>query len=765
MDNTDFLFSRKAAKHFEECYPLGNGSIGVMAHGAVDEDVIHLNNDTLWSGSGSLSEKTPDKRLMELIRKALENDDFAQAEKLIWKNLLGDWTQSYLPLMKVSVKRTCKIEEVEKYSRLLDLTEATETLSYHFDGLEYEKKSFVSAPDDVYVTSAHTSASDSVVFKFSTDLMSVEEICSPEKNAAVYVLKGKAPSHVEPDYFSSRNPIVYDEEMKAMTFTACFAIECNGEIKVHEREIEIKNYTKLDTFFTSKTDFQCENSEEEVKKIMLAARKKGAQQILSDHIKDYAQLFSRSNVRLCDGKKHNVTTEFMLRHKGKYLPELCELLFRYGKYLMISASRPGTQAMNLQGIWNKDVRPPWSSNYTVNINTEMNYWLAEKSNLSECHQPLFDLIEKVSVNGKQTANALGCGGWALHHNTDIWGHTSPVGGKSKSNPCQYGFFIGTAGWLCAHIIERYRYTGDKNFIKKYYDILKGATEFYNDYLTLDPETGFYIASPSTSPENHFSFKGKRYSVNKASAMDMSIIRELFSGYLMISDDLNVSDALTQAVTEKLSKLYPHHIGRWGELFEWYDNYKETAMRHRHISHLYGLFPGSSITPENEPELTKACVKTLRRRGNGGTGWSIAWKINLQARLKNGKTAQKLIKRYLTPVNPETAMGLFKGGTYPNLFCAHPPFQIDGNFGAASGVIEMLMQSHNGYIELLPALAPCWKNGSFEGLIARGGYEVSCKWENGKLSHFIIKNPKHKTVDVEYNGVKRSYPTGRIIEIH
>lgn len=453
--------------------------------------------------------------------------------------------------------------------------------------------------------------------------------------------------------------------------------------------------------------------------------------------------------------KTDRTTDERLRlfeEEGCKDTALITLLFNYGRYLMISSSMPGTLAANLQGIWNSEVRPPWSSNYTLNINTQMNYWPAETTNLSECHIPLIDLIKKLSKTGQKAAKELyGLDGWVSHHNTDPWGMATPVGHYEQNcPPVCYAFWPMSSGWLCRHLWEHYIFNQDEVFLKEEaFPIIKGAVRFYLGYLV--PYNDYYVTIPSTSPENTFKdAKGHTYAATIASTMDIAILKELFETYEKICTLLNERDELLEEVKVAKEKLPPYLIGKHGQLQEWLMDFEESDQHHRHVSHLYGLYPGDQITPDHTPELAKACEVTLERRGDAGTGWSLAWKINLWARLKKGERALDCIKKQLTYIGMD-GINMGGGGTYANLLCAHPPFQIDGNFGFTSGVCELLMQSHTDVIELLPALPKDWSHGRVKGLKARGGYTLDFKWQNHKVVQVTVRSLKEGSCTLRING--------------
>jgi len=726
-----FLQSKCWALRWEDCYPLGNGNIGVMDSCNPLYDSIWLNDDTFWSGYGK-DKSVEAPGALAAAREAILADKFSEGEKIINRRMLAQYTESYLSLGRLVFSGYPLF--ITKYRRCLDIDNAILRYSFKAFGAPCESESFVSYPAGCYVKKMEFGFVNRCRMDFQTLLKG-----GTIYEDGIFWIRVQAPSRVYPNYHYTAKPIVYDSKNKGMTAWCGIKIVTDGKLHYLMGGMRILDFRKLELYMVTRTTYSDQNPRKYIKKKLEAAVEKGYKALKAEHIADYKSLYDRVSFTLNGSEMSPQSTRKALKacEKGAPSPELVVTLFNFGRYLTIASSREGTLATNLQGIWNRSTRPPWSSNYTVNINTQMNYWPAEVCNLSECHKPLFEQIKKMAASGAVTAQkTFNMEGWTAGHNSDIWGHTAPVGGESLSNPSAYALFIGAAGWLCRHLYEHYLFTGDKEFLKnEALPVMEGAIKFYLGYLVEDKASGKLVPCPSASPENQFYIKSERYAYNKASTADVAIIRVLFNDYLDAVEALGVGSKLAAKVKRALPLLYPYKISAKGYLQEWYDDYTETEAWHRHLSHLYGLYPAAEITPRQTVDLAEACAKTLERRRDGGTGWSLAWKACLYARLGNGDKAYEFIKKLLRLPKPSSRMG----GSYASLLGAHPPFQIDSNFGATAAIAEMLLQSHDGEIVPLPALPSEWKSGRISGLKARGNKTVTIAWEDGKLTEFSVSD--------------------------
>jgi len=743
--NNTLWYAQPASK-WMQALPVGNGRLGAMVFGDPQKERIQLNEDSMWSGAPDWGDSKGTPEDLKEIRELIKNGKAHKADKLIVEKFSYKSIKRSHQTMGDLFIDFQKDKKIENYKRSLDMDKALVKVTYTSEGNNYREKVFSSAVDDVLVIELSTSAKDGMNFNLQLSRPKDKEhttvsVSNPTNNEIS--MTGMVTQYGGIKY-SKPFPIDY-----GVKFETLLKVKNNsGTVTSKNGELILKGVKKATIFIVGNTSFYHKDFKQKNIETLALLKNRSFESLLKRHVDDYQKLYKRVDFDLGGHELDAVATDVRLKkiREGNDDPDIVVKLFQYGRYLLISSSRPGTNPANLQGIWNKDIEAPWNADYHLNINLQMNYWPAEVTNLSELHEPFFDLLDRVEKRGEITAKKqYGIDrGAVIHHATDLW-----ASAWMRAEQPYWGAWIHGGGWTAQHYWEHFQYTQNKEFLKeRAYPFMKSIAEFYLDWLVWDDKTQTWVSSPETSPENSYIADDKRKAaVSFGSAMGHQIIAEVFDNVIAASKVLNYNDDFINEVKRKRKKLHPGVIiGKDGRILEWNEPYAEQEKGHRHMSHMYALHPSNQITIDNNPKAFEAAKKTIAYRleyGGAKTGWSRVWMINLNARLFQNKKAAENIKKFL------------QISVADNMFDMHPPFQIDGNFGFTAGIAELLLQSHEGFIRILPTLPPNWKNGKILGLKARGNIEVSIEWKNGELVKLGLTSKEDQTKKIVYNGIDTS----------
>ena len=734
------LWYQQPAQKWTEALPVGNGRISAMVFGGVDLERLQLNEGTLWAGGPYDPVNPQAKDALPQVRQLINDGKYQEAAGLI-KNRVLARPVSEMPYQTVGdlLLTFAGATNVASYRRDLDLDTATATVSYIRDSVRYTRAVFADAPDNVIVV--RLTADQPGKISFSAGLRTPMKATVETNGIDTLVMRG-----VGGDSSGIKGQLKYEARVKV--------IATGGRTTADGASISVANANEAVVLITAATSFKkfddvSGDPESIVTKLVAAASRKSFARLHEAQLKDYQALFHRVALDLGRSEAMKLPTDERIRHFAEGNdPQFAVVYYQFGRYLLISCSRPGGQPAGLQGLWNESKNPPWGGKYTININTEMNYWPAESGNLAECVAPLIAMVNDLSITGARTAREMyGAGGWVAHHNTDLWRATAPIDIPDS------GMWPGGGAWLCLHLWDHYEYSGDRKYLQQIYPLMKGACQFFLDTLQEDPRHKWLVTNPSLSPENNHPGGS---AVVAGPTMDMQILRDLFQNTINAADTLGLDRDFQKQLADTRPRLAPNQIGSAGQLQEWLQDWDMQAgdIHHRHVSHLYGLFPGRDITLRGTPDLAAAVKKSLEIRGDRATGWATAWRICLWTHLDDGDHAFAILKFLISPER-----------TYPNMFDAHPPFQIDGNFGGAAGIAEMLMQSQPGEIEVLPALPQAWPDGSVTGLRARGGFAVDVSWKEGRLVEAAVRSLNGGSTQLRYGAVTHDVKLGKDKTFH